>query len=281
MKDSLGEPLSIAELQAIELDILKVIHKICEANGITYFLIAGTALGAVRHKGFIPWDDDVDIAMPREDYERFFSCASAQLPDYLEARNGEKDYSLAYRFGKVVNKNVDLVLRLARPAYSRSKAYVDVFPLDFCPDDPKEFARLKKKHSFYSMIHNAIYTAPSVYSGPKKMAAYVIGFLAPRDWVCRQLLRLHKKAVPASGSSRLCIGGYTWDAMWTLDAELFKERKLLDFADTQFWVMKDTHTYLTRQYGDYMTPPPEDKRDSTHQVTAYYAPGKNFLNATK
>ena len=275
----MSTPLSMQELQSVELNILKAIHAVCEANGLTYYLIAGSVLGAVRHQGFIPWDDDIDIVMPRDDYERFFAEAKNWLPNHLEARNGEQDFSLAYRFGKVVSKNVDLQIDLARPAYSRGKAFVDVYPLDACPDETAALDALRKAHDFYSMIHNASYTAPAAYHGPKRLAAHLIGALPLRKWACRQLLRLHKNTAESwPGSSLLCVGGYTWDELWTIPANFLGKRKLVVFEDAQFWAMEDTHAYLSMQYGDYMTPPPEDKRESTHQITAYYAPGKDAFN---
>ena len=274
------KPLSIQELQTIELDILKTIHTICERNNLTYYLIAGSVLGAVRHKGFIPWDDDIDIAMPREDYERFFAIAEKCLPTYMKALNGEQDFSLPYRFGKVVNKNVILSLTLTRPAYSHGYAFVDVFPLDPCPDSPDLLKRLERRHAAYSMLHNAIYTSPSIYQGGKRIAAYCIGALFPRSWICRQLLLLHQNSAPAS-STLLCIGGYTWDALWTLEANLFTQKRLVPFEDFSFWAMADTDRYLTLQYGEYMTPPPPEQRNSTHQIIAYYAPGKNLESAMK
>src|SRR3712207_6980314 len=76
------------EMQRCLLDILVAIHKVCEAHGLRYYLLAGTMLGAVRHKGFVPWDDDADVALPREDYDRLIAHANEWLPDHLELVSG-------------------------------------------------------------------------------------------------------------------------------------------------------------------------------------------------
>ncbi len=271
-------PLPLREIQLVELDILKTIHRICEKHGIRYSLAAGSILGAVRHKGFIPWDDDVDLLLPRADYQRLCQILPQELPAHMEFRNGETDVSLPYRFGKVVNKRVEFISRITRPQYALGHVFVDLFPLDGCPSDPKALETLRKKHRLYSMLHNAVYTAPAIYQGPKKLFAQTAGALLSPAWVSRRLLSLHQK-YSQPGSALLCCGGYTWDAMWVHKASYFQDLALIPFEDGQFWAVSDPDAYLTAEFGDYMTPPPEDKRASTHQADAYYLEGYTLESA--
>lgn len=123
---------SLRKLQKIEADILQVVSKICDEEQIRYYLSSGTLLGAVRHQGFIPWDDDIDIMIPRPDYERFLRVASEKLPPYLALCHYTKDCNYPFRQAKVVDKRYQLV----REIFSDNKAYdvwIDVFPLDGLP----------------------------------------------------------------------------------------------------------------------------------------------------
>ena len=118
--------VTMDESRNIQLNILREIHKICEENNLRYYLAYGTLLGAVRHKGFIPWDDDIDIVMPRPDYIRFFEIAKSDTCDFYSI---EKNDEYIYSFGKASRKNTVII-----PDGMRCKIElgisVDIFPLD-------------------------------------------------------------------------------------------------------------------------------------------------------
>lgn len=121
----------VAEAQKIMLEILVEVHRVCVKNNITYWLQAGTLLGAIRHKGFIPWDDDCDIAMPRKDYEKFLQIASKELKEdmFLQTKNTDKDYPLPW--AKVRKNNTILIEKgeSGKENYHHG-VFIDIFPFD-------------------------------------------------------------------------------------------------------------------------------------------------------
>jgi len=137
----------LKRLQNIEYEILQEIVRICEKNNLSYFLIGGTLLGAVRHKGFIPWDDDLDIAIPRKDYEKFLKICQTQLnSDYfLHCNKTDPDYWLP--FAKVRKKNTLFDEKSITSIETHKGIYNDVFPLD-------NAKKTTKYYSKYTSIYN-------------------------------------------------------------------------------------------------------------------------------
>lgn len=115
------------EIQKTLFKMMEEIHRLCVDNGLKYYMVGGTMLGAVRHKGFIPWDDDMDISMPREDYDQFINLPRNTLPEWMEIKRPlENDINLGY--SKVMNRNTTLV-----EAFMKEKVggvFIDIFPLD-------------------------------------------------------------------------------------------------------------------------------------------------------
>ena len=120
-------------LQTEELSVLNEIKRVCDRNGIKYYITAGTLLGAVRHGGFIPWDDDVDIVMKREDYERFGRICRAELRPgfFYQSEQTERDYP--FGFAKVRKDNTSVREKILDGLEIHKGCYVDIFPLDACP----------------------------------------------------------------------------------------------------------------------------------------------------
>ena len=132
MNDLTVKELTIEELKAVELNILKDVAKFCEKHDIKYFLCGGTLLGAIRHKGFIPWDDDIDIAMPREDYERFFKLYNSSNTRY-HADSLENNPNWHMSFGRVGDTATVLYEHTLKEKYKEYHAFIDVFPVDGIP----------------------------------------------------------------------------------------------------------------------------------------------------
>lgn len=131
--------LTLQELQQFSLDILKDVAGFCEKNNIRYSLGYGTMLGAVRHKGFIPWDDDVDIMMPREDYERFRTIYKSKLYSFIDSRNTPDCY---IAFGRVCDTKKTLASSCIPWVKKDVGVWIDIFPVDRVPDDKDTFDRI-------------------------------------------------------------------------------------------------------------------------------------------
>ena len=128
--------IDTSEMKLIEMSILNEIDRFCKERGITYFLFVGTLLGAVRHKGFIPWDDDIDICMKREDYEKFFHDFNINRDDCLFAVNYKNDDEYYLASGKVIDTRT---LLIEEKDAAPIGVYVDVFPMDRLPNNKFKF----------------------------------------------------------------------------------------------------------------------------------------------
>ena len=138
-------------IKDIELDMLKVFVSICDQLGLKYYLIGGTLLGAVRHKGFIPWDDDIDVGMPREDYEVFVEKAGKLLPDYIFLQNYRTDENMIFPFTKLRNINTTYIETRTKYSKMNQGVWMDIFPLDYFEVDDRKRNFQTRKVSIINM----------------------------------------------------------------------------------------------------------------------------------
>ena len=139
---------TLRKVQLTELDILKDFIKLCDDNNITYFGIAGTAIGAIRHKGFIPWDDDIDVAMPREDHDRFIKIAKEQYSEKYQVMNGYENSNYPLLTTRWMKRNTKFVEVPLKDIDCPLGIFLDIYPLDKIPDDEKLFKRQARKAFF-------------------------------------------------------------------------------------------------------------------------------------
>lgn len=265
------------ELQLFCLRILKDVHAFCVENEIAYSLAYGTLLGAVRHKGFIPWDNDIDICMPRPDYEKFVSTYKSN------------DYQLAY-FGKGSKRDClisfarvfDDEETVAKNAFWSAKdtgVWIDVFPLDGVSDDKDEFnqkyAELEKQ--WINLLHKRVQYK---YFSRAESLRIKWNFLARKIAFLNGLggHSLQKKYIDEMKTIPFESANY-WSQLAVMDngpveymsKETFSERVLIDFEDSAFFVMNGYHENLKAVYGDdYMIPPPEGKRTVHDAIIDFY-----------
>lgn len=254
--------LTPKEVKECELAILKSVADFCEENNIHYTLIFGTLLGAIRHDGFIPWDDDIDIAIPREEYDRFISNYHDEKYNVLCAEN---DDAYPYPFAKVVDKRIK-VIEQANKKYDMS-LYIDVFPLDNVPNaEYLKKCETLNRISLYKTIslkypidlkHKLIHIAMKV----------LLCFYSKKRILKRQLevcCEYRDKNADYMAITSIRLGSKAFFAK-NIFFNLVKHR----FENCTFNVPADFDTVLTSFYGDYMTPPPENKR-SGHNFEAFW-----------
>ncbi len=271
--------LTLRELQLHSLKILKEIHTFCEERGIRYTVAYGTLIGALRHKGFIPWDDDIDIVMPRPDYERFIrEFRSGWLKVAVPGEDSYQPLARVY----------DTRDTLAFSKYGwkkgeRGGVWVDVFPLDSVNDDPEIFDREAEecRQQWIRLTHMrkrlSSFTDLRHLSGGWKLWQRWARTLAKRlkhtkaeiMEADRELLRMMEKYPYGSTGHVSQLGVRGWIYRDHYPADILDQTLLMPFEDTQVRVPRDYHTFMIPQYPDYMTIPPVEKR-VTHTATKFF-----------
>ncbi len=257
--------IDINECHAILLDLAKELHRLCVKHNIPCIMIGGTMLGAIRHKGFIPWDDDVDIVMPRPDYERF--CKTYKSDKGMRMIYYGNDKTALAAFARVVEcEKTDY--QTERPwTAQKSGVWIDVFPLDGVANQ-EEYSRRYKRlkpiswfvYKFRRQNHHIV-PADVWWSKTKTIIARIIGF---NGWLPSILLNkviirtmtIHNYEDCDAYGQISCLD----DGPIVFSKKGFDNPVLLVFEDTRFRAMSDYDEVLRKLYGDYMQLPPEDKR---------------------
>lgn len=255
--------IEIKNLQRKLLSMLVQFHGVCVTNGLTYFMVGGTLLGAVRHHGFIPWDDDVDVAMPREDYNKFKELATQILPDNLEVKFYENASSSPMHAIKLIDKKTTLIEKRYRDYYEG--VYIDVFPLDGASADSNVLKRKQKKVVRYrSLIVNHCYTSDR--TGMRKIYGYFAKLLNLNNLH----FKLEKLITEYPYETSEVVGNYlgSYGIREFVPKKFFGIPQLYKFEDAELFGPEDYDSYLKNIYGDYMELPPIEERINKHQY--YY-----------
>ncbi|MCM1336903.1 MAG: LicD family protein [Candidatus Amulumruptor caecigallinarius] len=255
--------IDIEESKLIQLDIMQDIHDFCQARGIRYALGYGTLLGAVRHGGFIPWDDDIDILMPRVDYERFVAEYNDGHSSRYRLHSLADDPSYGLPFAKVEDSRTLLVEKVGGEPMGIA---IDVFPVDPLKETQQQSeAYFKKVLRARNLYKGKMLRPTPLNSTAKKIAIKLLNILtAPLSLpaVARWYERKCRKGTPGAPFAAVTVWGYGLREI--MPSALFEKFKPIKFEDREFITLADTDGYLSRLYGDYMTPPPPDKRHSPH-----------------
>lgn len=263
----LNNMLDIQEIKDIQLSILKEVHRFCIENGINYSLAHGTLLGAVRHKGYIPWDDDIDICMLEKDYELFMKSFTHP---YLEALSIEKESAWPYPYGKVCDSRT-IVYEDADITHADLGVNIDVFPIYNYPDNVLNAFILRLRVFILSWIHNIkLIRISKRRNFIKNAILWVLKLLfSPLNfaYVNRRIRELCLRA-GSQKSSRLFE---TRSAQTTVyDASSFESFDKIEFEGYRYNVMIGWHHYLCMRHGDYMVLPPESCQKPHHNIKAFW-----------
>ena len=258
--------LKSTECKELLVRMLKDFHNFCEENSLQYFVCYGTLLGAVRHKGFIPWDDDIDIVMPREDYELFLTQMQSRNSRY-KVKSFKNDPLYPYCFAKYYDSNTVLKEHLWNDY--EIGLYLDIVPFDLWPK--KSLMILWEIKLIQKMIKVKAYRIGPEQSFIKNI---ILSVLKPLFYGINQnnLLCLSDDIVKKAKKSSDYIGNIA--ANWygkreQLRKEWFQDCILMQFEDIKIFVPTGYDEILKRLYGNYMMPPPTEKQITHHTYTAH------------
>jgi len=247
-----AEGTLLRKVQKRELEILDVVDAICKKHGLRYWLCSGTLLGAVRHQGFIPWDDDLDISMMRDEYKKLKQILRKELPDYLYLRTESTRYYIP-PFSKVLDSRTEIKETWIQPKYPpKNGIYIDIIPYE------NAFPKLRKIiNFFYQRSHTRIKIGVPfrslktllIYTAALLM--YLPSFLA----VCSA--RLLCKLFPPKTVARPY--GWHFEGIQNID-EIFPLTEVT-FEGKKYPAPHNYDQYLRNFYGDYMKLPPEEERE--------------------
>lgn len=262
--------LNSAEIKKIELDLLLKFDEICKENNLTYWLCGGTLLGAIRHKGFIPWDDDIDVLMPRNDFDKLLELEEKQDKNNVEQIVSWKSGKSIYPFFKLINTNTVVKERYLSDKYTTG-IWIDIFPTDGMPDDDKLIARKFKQIKFWKTILLTAYS--ELGTGASWYAILAKRILVP---ICQRLntKKICDKINAISSEFPIDTSPYVGGFLWGYGPQEkmpkdFLETVYVEFEGHSFPAPKRWDYYLTQLYGDYMQLPPENKR-IFHGFQAWY-----------
>ena len=268
--------LTLKETQKIELDIMVKLHEYCCKHNLVYCLTYGTLIGAARHQGFIPWDNDIDIIMPRPDYERLLELTNTEpVADNIDCVHYTNDEKYHYQVIRFCDTNTIVEPTYIREVTERLGVWVDVFPADGVPesvfDHPLEQIMLK----FFRWVQLAdIYAIPlsrvknkSIKGIARNVIKNIVHFILPgkgnrHAYMVDKYASFFKYSKYAKVADTIERQKPNW-----LSHEDFDQRVLLKFEDYEFYAPKNWDNYLRRYYGDYMKLPPVEMR-MTHDINA-------------
>lgn len=272
------EVIGVDEQKRILLEILQKMHNICEANGINYYLGYGTLLGAVRHGGFIPWDDDIDIWMFREEYDKLASLFESKEDEYersynLKLINAYNSNGYYAHMAKVYDTRTYLIENVIQSIPIGS--YVDIFVIDYLSNDKELAYKLTKSLKKYRRVLDAKNVKLSKERKMYKNWILLIGRIAfkliNRNWILRKLdTKAQKYAMLTDSKYCGAVSAQVYFEKEVFLTEWFAEKELLSFEDSSFWCPKRYDEILERLYGNYMELPPEEKREKRHENIVYW-----------
>lgn len=266
------DPQTLHKLQNTELEIYKYFRSVCQQHNIPYFALGGTAIGTIRHHGFIPWDDDMDIALLRADYDRLLSILAADRDSPYQLISPDIDPSFPLTVARLQKKGTTFVDHSLKDASCHLGIFLDLFPVDNLTSDPRQRRRQIRRTWFWSklMILRALPHPTLPLTGIKKSFAaavctaihYSLRILHISPRFLYRSYRRHALRYNKDSSCRdVILFSTTFPWRTIMPKENIFPSVSVPFADTVMELPSCYDAFLTNQFGDYMTPPPQQRKN--------------------
>lgn len=264
----------IQSLHKVDLEIVKNVILICEKYHLQYFMLGGTMLGAIRHKGFIPWDDDIDLGMPRKDYEKFLEIAKDELPEYLNVVNYKNTPNYQYYITRIQDTNVKVIEERIGNDAKFTYASIDIFPLDGSPNN----TLMRKVFFFRVLFHRALMSLCYKDSIDRKRRR---SFLEKILLAILEVTPIEKLTTPFIQKEKIdqLLKKYDFDksefvgnimgayrTKEVVPRTWYGKGKKYQFEDIELVGIEKFQDYLTHTYGDYMRLPPVEDRKVHYKI---------------
>lgn len=263
------QKMTVKETQMVMLETMKRLHSFFKDNSLSYCLLFGTLLGAVRHKGFIPWDNDMDIGMPRPDYERFLNLIKnnkADIGNHYYYLHYTIDPNYHYNIIRVCDDRTSVTPPYIRDYPKRMGVWIDIFPLDGLPNKTTIGSiawSIRRRFNRRLQIAD-IYAKRGDFSKLGNILGLISCHIFPRVKRRNKLLDKLAQKYKYENSNKIA---YVLQEIFPLTHSDIEGALLVDFEDTKFYIPKNYNNFLRLVYGNYMELPPEDKR-FTHDLYA-------------
>lgn len=257
----------MTELQKKSYELLEIFVKICEKWDIPYFLVCGSALGAVKYGGFIPWDDDIDVGLCREDYMRFLSVAPQELPQWCFLQNYKTEKNFIHTFSKLRNSNTAFIEEGVKDLSMNHGIFLDIFPIDGYPEGKLKIKIFELKRKLNAWVRNAV--IEDHYMPKIRKRNKVLRFFGVHKRVYQAHANLEKlySKYPVSQSKLWCNFGNWQGKLEYAPQWHYGKGTYATFEGLPVRIPENYDAYLTQKYGDWRKDPPKEKQKTHHLGT--------------
>lgn len=263
MDDNLKK-IELEDLKKIQIKILDVVANFCQKNNIKYWIDSGTLLGAIRHSGYIPWDDDIDVGMLREDFDKFLKLFNTENSQYKAYSIENKD-DFYYTYCKVLDTNT--ILYEPDKNGNKLSVNIDVFVYDNAPDDDKKIQKMFKIRDKYRYYHEVLNCNLDEKTEIKKLIIRFARIIFKRNYFMKKMVVNEKKYM---NKETLRVGNFSGYFKAYCEKSVFNDFIDVTFEGKKYKAPIGYDKWLRAFYNDYMKLPPKEKRVSHHRFEAYY-----------
>lgn len=257
--------IDTARLKELQVELLNSVSEFCEKNNLEYFLAYGTLIGAVRHKGFIPWDDDIDLIMKREDYEVFIRTFNEHHRDHkVYTCKNTQWYPFPYA---KISHELTVLKEENDNMTGEIGVNIDLFPLDYIPEDKKILKKIKLQYNILMLKSIKINGERSFLKNTILRVSKVLFKGRSANGIAREIDRIASSTYDRSGNMGNIV--FTEKDTDHASAEAFATSVMGEFEGSMYHIPKGYDEWLTNFYGDYMALPPVESRVTHHHFTAY------------